>query len=94
MPLGLIINELVSNCLKYAYTPERRGEVRVDLRPEDGERYVLSVADDGVGLPAGFDPRTTATLGMQLVCALTDQLDGVLELVQEGGTEFRIRFPR
>jgi PAS domain S-box-containing protein len=94
VPLGLIINELVSNCLKYAFPSGRRGEVRVDLRPDDGERYLLRVVDDGVGLPAGFDPRTTETLGMQLVCALTEQLGGTIELVPSGGTEFRIRFPR
>ena len=94
VPLGLIINELVSNCLKYAYPPGLRGEVRVQLRPQDGERYLLSVADDGVGLPAGFDPRTTETLGMQLVCALTDQLCGTIDLEAGTGTEFRIRFPR
>jgi PAS domain S-box-containing protein len=94
VPLGLIVNELVSNCLKYAYPPGCRGEVRVELRPEDPERYLLCVADDGVGLPAGFDPRTTDTLGMQLVCALTDQLCGTIELVARAGTEFRIHFPR
>jgi PAS domain S-box-containing protein len=94
VPLGLIINELVSNSLKYGYPSGLRGEVRVELRPEDGPRYVLSVADDGIGVPAGFDPRTTETLGMQLVCALTDQLGGVIELVRAPGTEFRIRFPR
>jgi PAS domain S-box-containing protein len=94
VPLGLIINELVSNCLKYAYPPGRHGEVRVTLGPEDGHQYALSVADDGVGVPASFDPRTTETLGMQLVCALTDQLGGAIELVRTTGTEFRIRFPR
>jgi len=94
VPLGLIINELVSNSLKYAYPPGRHGEVQVTLRPQDGEGYLLSVADDGVGLPADFDPRTTDTLGMQLVCALTDQLGGAIELVARSGTEFRIRFPR
>jgi two-component sensor histidine kinase len=94
VPLGLIINELVSNSLKYAYPPGRCGEVRVAIRPQDCDGYLLSVADDGIGLAADFDPRTAGTLGMQLVCALTDQLGGAIELVAQPGTEFRIRFPR
>ena len=94
VPLGLVINELVSNCLKYAFPSGRTGEVRVELGPAAAGGNLLIVADDGIGFPADTDFRRTDTLGMQLVCALTEQLGGSIELVSAGGTEFRIRFPR
>jgi len=92
VPLGLAINELVSNCLKYAFPDGRRGEIRIELRPDPSCGYLLRVADDGVGFPKDVDFRATETLGMQLVCALTEQLGGTIELRSEGGTEFRILF--
>src|SRR5207244_4176277 len=57
IPCALVLNELVSNCLRHAFPAGRVGEVRVDLREEDGQ-CLLTVADDGVGLPEGFDPGT------------------------------------
>ena len=92
VPLGLAINELVSNCLKYAFPDGRRGEIQIELRPDPSCGYLLRVADDGVGVPKDVDFRATETLGMQLVCALTEQLGGTIELRSEGGTEFRILF--
>ncbi|MGE3499296.1 MAG: histidine kinase dimerization/phosphoacceptor domain -containing protein [Candidatus Binatia bacterium] len=94
VPLGLIINELVSNCIKYAFPGGRRGRVRLELKPcaDEGRAEVL-VADDGVGFPADIDFRETETLGMQLVRALTHQIGGSVELRCDGGTEFSIRFP-
>ena len=94
VPLGLVINELLSNCLKYAFPSGRPGQVRVELAPAGASDYLLVVADDGVGFPTGVDFRKTDTLGMQLVCALTEQLGGSIELASDGGTEFRIRLPR
>jgi PAS domain S-box-containing protein len=91
IPCGLIINELVSNALKYAFPDGRAGEVRVGL-DWDGHAYTLTVADDGVGLPPGFDIRETRTLGLQLVSTLVDQLDGTIELVSTPGTLIRITF--
>ncbi len=92
VPLGLIINELVSNCLKHAFPLGRSGEVRVELRP-DADATLLVVADDGVGWPVETDFRRTDTLGMQLVCALTEQLGGSIELRAAAGSEFHIRLP-
>src|SRR5262249_62146221 len=92
VPLGLAINELVSNCLKYAFPDGRRGEIRIELRPDPSCGYLLRVADDGVGFPKDVDFRATETLGMQLVCALTEQLGGTIQLRSESGTEFRILF--
>jgi PAS domain S-box-containing protein len=91
-PCGLLINELISNALKHAFPENRRGEVAVALQPEADGTYILVIRDDGTGLPPGFNFRRTDTLGMQLVTMLVEQLDGTIELHQDGGTEFRIRF--
>jgi PAS domain S-box-containing protein len=93
IPCGLILNEFVSNALKHAFSGHDRGHVRVKLRNATDGHVILSVADDGVGIPVGFDPQGTATLGMQLICILVDQLKGTLEIERGGGTTFRVRFP-
>ncbi len=94
IPCGLIVNELVSNCLKHAFPNGREGEVHVTLMPKNG-MYELTVRDNGVGFPKGLDFRHTESLGLQLVTTLTEQLDGTIELNANGaGTEFRILFSR
>jgi PAS domain S-box-containing protein len=93
IPCGLIINELVTNSLKYAFPAGRRGEIRVALKHENGDGlYRLVVADNGVGLPAAIEPRKTTTLGLQLVTTLVDQLNGSIEIKRDNGTEFVITF--
>ena len=92
VPLGLIINELVSNCLKYAFPAGRGGEVRIEIHRIEQNQIQLLVADNGVGFPADFDFRKTETLGMQLVRTLTGQIGGSIELRTDSGTEFRISF--
>ncbi len=93
IPCGLIINELLSNALKYAF-PEGKGCVRIEVRraPEGEMGYVMTVADDGVGLPASVDPTASASLGLQLVHALAQQIHGVLTCDRQGGTTMRIHF--
>jgi PAS domain S-box-containing protein len=91
IPCGLIINELVSNSLKYAFPAGRRGEVRITLS-KGGKGYVLVVADNGIGLPPGLDFRNTPSLGLQLVNTLVSQLEGAVELAPDAGTAFRITF--
>jgi two-component sensor histidine kinase len=93
MPCGLIVNELVSNALKYAFPDGRSGWVSVELRGPEGGAYVLRVADNGVGLPPGFDVGSGDTLGLQLVADLTDQLGGTLTVQRGEGTGFTITFP-
>jgi PAS domain S-box-containing protein len=93
IPCGLIINELVSNSLKYAFTEGKKGKITIDMHPEGTDRLVLIVRDNGVGLPEGLDFRHTETLGMQLVNTLTEQLKGNLEVKRAEGTEFKITFP-
>lgn len=91
IPCGLIINELVTNALKYAFPDDRSGELFVSMFSEDGN-YVLSIGDNGIGLPEGFDLNASKTLGLQLVSILVRQVDGTLQTVVNNGTEFRIAF--
>ncbi len=92
IPCGLIINELVSNALKYAFPGASRGRVRVEFKALPEGWYQLVVADDGIGLPAGLDPLRAQTMGLQLVSDLTEQLGGTLTVDRTGGTTFTLRF--
>lgn len=92
IPCGLIINELVSNALKYAFPDGRTGRVRVSLQHTGEDLYILSVSDDGVGFPPGLDYRNTKSLGLQLVMTLTTQLGAEIALTREQGTTFTITF--
>jgi two-component sensor histidine kinase len=95
LPCGLIINELVSNALKHAFPGGRRGEIHVSFVGTDDHVYALTVSDNGLGLPEGFDLRSAVTLGLRLVANLAQvQLKGDLEVDGRGGTTFRIRFKR
>ena len=93
IPCGLIVNELISNALKHAFPDGRHGQLQVELTESPDGQLVLAVSDDGVGLPAGLDPRTSTTLGLQLVMLLTDQLQGTLSISHGNPTRFAIRFP-
>ena len=144
IPCGLIVNELVSNSLKYAFpfltgsggkdeieeisgeeikeiyvregpdgrilsidddgspggqyeekaAAARRNEIVIESRKVEGDRLTLVVRDNGIEIPGEVDLETSKTLGLRLVGMLTRQIDGKLELDREGGTEFRITFPR
>ncbi len=91
VPCGLIVNELVSNALKYAFPDGRAGEIRVGLA-RDGRNYILTVSDNGPGLPPDVDFRNTPSLGLQLVNMLAGQLEGTVELDSSKGTRFKITF--
>jgi len=91
-PLGLVMNELISNSLKYAFPGERRGKITVGLTLQD-TKLELTIADDGVGIPDGFDWKNSNSLGMQLVRTLIEnQLDGAIDMDHQNGTKFTIRF--
>ena len=101
VPLGIIVNELVSNSLKHAFQGRDKGEIRIKLRREEGEykrkairsaSFILTVSDNGVGIPENLDIEDLDSLGIQLITTLVDQLDGELELKRNNGTEFTIRF--
>jgi PAS domain S-box-containing protein len=109
VPLGTIVNELVSNSLKHAFPVKNNGEILIQLYREEAEAcknnqderknkdcespgFILKVADNGIGIPKSVDIENPETLGLQLVGALVDQLDGKLELKRTNGTEFSMRF--
>ena len=89
---GLIINELVSNALKHAFPDGRAGHVRVELRPVGGQRHILLVSDNGVGLPPNLDLGRADSLGLQLVHDLIEQLHGTVAVSRDSGTAFTIAF--
>jgi PAS domain S-box-containing protein len=91
VPCGLLVTELLSNAYKHAFADGRSGQIEISLQSSNGQ-IELAVADDGVGLPAEFDYRQAKTLGLQLVTALVNQLNGTLELERNNGTRFRASF--
>ncbi|MFI5384385.1 MAG: sensor histidine kinase, partial [Methanosarcina thermophila] len=107
VPLGIIVNELVSNSLKYAFPDRNRGEIRIILFKEEkaensadnndkeitgkGAEYTLIISDNGVGIPEEIRLENSDTLGLQLVNILVDQLNGEIELKRDNGTEFDIK---
>ena len=92
IPCGLLINELVSNSLKYAFPDGKEGEIYISIHPTDTNQFFLTVRDNGVGFPADIDITKSKTLGLQLVDSLVDQLDGTMKLNQNAGTEYKITF--
>jgi two-component sensor histidine kinase/PAS domain-containing protein len=88
---GLLINELVSNSFRHAFPEGRKGKIWVRLSASD-DKTILTVGDDGVGIPEGLDPYRADSLGLKIVNTLTRQLDGKVELDRSHGTEFRISF--
>jgi PAS domain S-box-containing protein len=90
---GLIVNELVSNSLKYAFPNNRKGKIKIALHATDGKEMELQISDDGIGLPDGLDFRNTKSLGLKLVRWLAeDQLGGEVVLKGKKGTDFLIKF--
>lgn len=91
VPLGLIITELVSNSLKYAFPEDKSGKISVKLINKDGE-FELTIEDNGIGIPEEISFNTESTLGLRLVNTLVNQLDGTIELNRTNGTQFTITF--
>ncbi len=105
VPLGMLINELISNSFKHAFKGRDEGEIQIKLFREEKRAYfdntnensksttfALTVSDNGVGIPENLDIEELDSLGLQLVTSLVDQLDGELEINRKNGTEFIIRF--
>jgi two-component sensor histidine kinase len=91
IPCGLIINELVSNSLKYAFPRKKKGEIGIRLKLKE-EQVKLTISDNGVGIPEKINYRNTDSLGLQLVVSLVDQLNGTIKLSGQKGTSFAIAF--
>ncbi len=94
IPCGLIINELVSNSLKYAFPKGKGGEILIRFADENGQGMRLIVRDNGIGLPVEANPENTESLGLKLVRSLTDQLGGSVAYRSKDGFECNIRIPR
>ncbi len=87
IPIGLILNELISNSLKYAFPDGKRGEIFIEVKKE-GHTLTVLFRDTGVGIPAEMDWRNTPSLGLRLVITLVDQMNGTVELDRSCGTIF------
>ena len=92
VPCSLIVNELVSNALKYAFPDQRKGTISIDFQRR-GDLFVLTFQDDGVGFADGVRFDHPETLGLDLVYGLVRQLNGSIELNQVSGTSYTVRFP-
>jgi two-component sensor histidine kinase len=92
VPLGLIINEALTNALKYAFPGGRAGRIELTLEQPKEQTYQLTIADDGVGLPTGFDASQSRSLGMTLLHGFSDQLDGELTLSGPPGLSIQLTF--
>jgi two-component sensor histidine kinase len=101
VPLGMIVNELISNSFKHAFKGRDKGEIKIKIWREEkdkskcessrGTNLILAVSDNGVGIPEDLDIKMLDSLGLQLVTTLIDQLDGELEMKRNNGTEFTIK---
>ncbi|MGB9929399.1 MAG: sensor histidine kinase [Methanosarcina sp.] len=94
VPLGIIVNELVSNSLKHAFSDRKNGEIQIKLLRDEScdAHFTLIVYDNGIGIPENLNLENVDSLGFQLVISLVEQLGGKFELKRGNGTEFTIRF--
>ncbi len=92
IPCGLIVNELVTNALKHAFPDHRSGWVRVQLKTPEPGKLILSIADNGIGIPESLDFDALTSLGVQLIHILSEQLHADLEIQRRNPTRFTLRF--
>ena len=94
IPITLLITELVINALKYAFPNGRIGTLSIQFYEHDNEFYILSIKDNGIGLPEDIDLSSTESLGLSLVQSFATQLKANLSVNRSAGTEFRLHIPR
>jgi len=92
IPLGLIINEIITNSYKYAFSNDKKHELVISISKEENEEYTLIVKDNGPGLDASYDIKKAKSLGLRLVTRLVKQLQGTLIQTNENGAKFEIHF--
>lgn len=93
MALGLILNELIANCLKHAFPSGQPGTIIIAASRRPGEALVLSVSDDGTGMPSDLDPANSPSMGLQIVTALAAQVGGTLTWRRSPGTGVTLHVP-
>jgi len=91
IPCGLILNELISNSLKYAFPGNNKGKINISFGKNEG-KYEIILSDNGIGFPKELDYRKTKSLGLQLVNTLVGQIDGTISMENTAGTTFKITF--
>jgi PAS domain S-box-containing protein len=92
IPIGFLLTELVSNCVKHAFKDKRDGEIRISMYPINKKEFELIVADNGIGMPESIDMENPTSLGLDLVNAFVQQLRGKIDILRDKGTKVRIRF--
>ncbi|MEI7499995.1 MAG: histidine kinase dimerization/phosphoacceptor domain -containing protein [Bacteroidota bacterium] len=92
LPLGLIANELLTNAFKYAFPHQREGKIEISLQQENADTFILTIKDNGVGLPDTFSMSSDKSLGLFIVKLLVEQIDGKINIERESGTTFTISF--
>ncbi|MCD6185627.1 MAG: hypothetical protein J7K84_07550 [Deltaproteobacteria bacterium] len=93
VPCGLIINELISNALKYAFPDDIKGQISINIGKYDNGKFFLNIQDNGIGMSKDFNLQNAASLGLGIVVILVEQIDGTLKINSGGkGTNFIIKF--
>lgn len=92
IPIGLILNEAITNAFKYAFPDNRSGEINISLLETQNNQYILTIKDDGIGLPEGFDAQKSQTLGSTLMHGLSDDIQASFQMYNDHGTTIEISF--
>ena len=92
VPIGLIINEAITNSIKYAFPGDQPGVIEITLNKADSKTYLLIIKDNGIGLPAGFDPQQSRSLGMSMIQGLSRQIKANLQIYNSNGVEIILVF--
>ena len=92
VPLGLILNEAITNSIKYAFPDGRNAIIRISLSPFESNRWLLSISDNGIGIPPHVANRKPGSLGMSLIEGLAEDLDGTFSIENNNGTTIKIFF--
>lgn len=92
IPLGLILNEILTNSFKYAFPGDSNGIVNVKFSEKDNKEFLLEVSDDGIGLPQDLHEKKGGSLGMILIHSLTEQIKGEIEINSDHGTKICVKF--
>ncbi len=92
IPCGLIVNELITNALKYAFPDNREGDIWLSVKDIGDDSAEIEIRDNGIGLDASIDFETTQTMGLRIVRLLTEQLDGKMEILAKEGSCFTLKF--
>jgi two-component sensor histidine kinase len=92
MPCGMLVTEIVSNSLKYAFPNHRPGKINIEMRKFPQKKILFTISDNGIGLPDSFNIEKSESLGTQLIIALTKQVDGELFVSGKNGAKFSVTF--